>query len=93
MEAKVQKEITQFLKKKGCLIIKTKPGVLAPVGTPDIFFFLEGFWGCIEVKRSAKAPYRPLQKETIAKLSDWSYARVAYPENVHEILLELDDIL
>lgn len=93
MEAEVQKRLIKFLKKKGCFVLKTKPGAGVPVGSPDIFFMLEGFWGCIECKSSKKAPYRPLQKEQLEKLGEWSYARTAYPENVDEIEAELERIL
>ena len=93
MEAKTQAKLIQFLKRKGCYVIKTKPGPGTPVGCPDVIFFYEGFWGAVEVKSSRTAPFRPLQKETIEKLSNWSYCRVAYPANVDEIISELDDIL
>lgn len=93
METKVQERLIKYLKKKGCFVLKTKPQPGIPVGTPDIFFFLEGFWGCIEVKRSKNAPYRTLQKEQLERLGAWSFARVAYPENVDEIEAELDNIL
>jgi len=93
MEAEVQKRLIKFLKKKGCFVIKTKPGTGTPLGTPDIIFLLEGFWGVIECKRSKSAPFRPLQKEQLERLGEWSYARVAYPENVDEIEAELERIL
>ena len=93
MEAKTQGQLIKYLKSKGCYVIKTKPGPGTPVGCPDIIFLFEGFWGAIECKASKLAKFQPLQKETIAKLDNWSYARVAYPANVHEIIDELEQLL
>lgn len=93
MEKQCQDKIIKVLKAKKCFVLKTKPGLGTPVGTPDILFFLEGFWGAIEVKASAKAPFQPLQKERIEQFNEWSWARVVYPENLSEILDELNRIL
>lgn len=93
MEKQVQKQIAQHLRKKGCFVIITKPQPGTAAGTPDILFLYEGFWGVIECKRSKSAPYRPLQRELLDKLGEWSFARVAYPENVYEIIAELDEII
>lgn len=93
MEKQVQVKIAKHLRKKGCFVIITKPQPGTAAGTPDILFLYEGFWGVIECKRSAKAPFRPLQKELLDKLGEWSFSRVAYPENVDEVIAELDRIL
>lgn len=93
MEAKVQKRLIQYLRKKGCYVINTKPQPGTAAGCPDILFLLEGFWGVIECKRSEDAPFQPLQPETLEKLGAWSFARVAYPENVEQVIAELDKIL
>lgn len=92
-ESRLQSEIRKYLKSKGCdvLIIKPQPGI--PDGWEDITFFLEGFWGTIEVKASKTAPYRPLQKERLEKHSKWSWARGVYPENWQEVKAELEGIL
>jgi Holliday junction resolvase len=93
MEAKVQKRLIEYLKHKGCYVIKTKPGPGIPVGCPDIFAFLEGWWGAFEVKATAKSPYRPLQRETIEKLSQWSTCWVVHSGNIDDVILQLDMIL
>lgn len=67
------------------------PGV--PTGTSDLFFCLEGFYGFIEVKKSMKAKFQPLQKEFIDKMEDWSWAKVVYPENWLEVRAELARML
>ncbi len=92
-EVKLQTDIIKYLKKKGCYVIKTKPGTGTPTGCPDIIFLFEGFWGAIEVKASAKAPYQPLQKETLEKLNSWSFAKSVYPDNWDDVKSELEVLL
>lgn len=79
-EQDLQSKIIKWLKSQGCYVIKNnaQPGV--PLGCPDVVFFKEGFYGFIEVKPSKTAKFQPLQKETVAKLDDWSWARIVYPE-------------
>lgn len=93
MEAKVQKRLIEYLRGKGCYVIKTKPGLGTPVGTPDVIALLEGLWLAFEVKAHANSAYQPLQKEVFAKLADWSIARVVHAENIDEVIAELDKIL
>lgn len=95
MEAEVQKRLIKYLKGKGCYVIKTQSNVRGaiPVGCPDVFAFYEGWWGAFEVKAAPNSPYQPLQKETLAKLADWSYAKRVDPSNIDEIIAELDRIL
>lgn len=92
-ERKLQSNICQYLKSKGCYVIKTRPGVGTPTGCPDIIFMLEGFWGSIEVKASSKAKHQPLQEETLAKLNDWSWAKRVDPSTWPAIRQELESIL
>lgn len=74
-------------------MIKTKPGPGTPVGCPDVFAFYEGWWGAFEVKSSAKAPFKPLQKETLEKLAGWSTVWVIHPGNIDSVLLQLEKML
>ena len=90
MEAKTQSKLIKWLKAHGYFVIKTKPGPGVPVGTPDVFAVKEGFWAAFEVKASRNAPFQPLQKRTVEKLNKWSYAKVVYPQNLDEILEELE---
>lgn len=89
-ESKLQAEIIRFLKKKGCYVIKTSPGPGTPIGCPDIIALFEGCWIAIEVKASAKSSFRPLQKETIEKLSDWSWCKAVTVDNWPEVKGELE---
>jgi len=92
-EKQLQTEIIKYLKSKGCFVMKCSimPGI--PVGTADIFFCIDGFYGFIEAKKTAKSPFRPLQKEFLAKIDDWSWAKAVYPENWLEVRSELDGML
>lgn len=94
-EAKLQSDIKKFLRGKGCYVIKTQSNArgAVPVGCPDIIFMLEGFWGAIEVKKDPSEPYRPLQKETLEKMENWSWARRVDPTNWEETKGELEGIL
>lgn len=93
VESRLQSNIRTYLKGKGCyvLVIRPQPGI--PDGCSDIIFMLEGFWGAIEVKDSRAAKYQPLQKETLAKLDAWSFARRVDPTNWPNVREELERIL
>jgi len=92
-ESTLQTTVKKFLKSKGCevLVIRPQPGI--PDGWEDIMFLKEGFWGCIETKKSATAKYQPLQQERLKKHNEWSWARRVYPENWNEVKAELERIL
>jgi len=93
-ESDFDKIVVKYLKSKGCLVLKLTPGVAGiPVGVSDRVFFKEGFYGFFELKKNAKAPFRPLQKEFLEKMDNWSYAKAIYPENWEETRKELDCML
>lgn len=93
-ESDFDKLVVKYLKSRGCFVMKLTPGVGGvPVGVSDRVFFKEGFYGFIEVKKSAKAPFRPLQKEFLEKMHEWSWAKAVYPENWEDIKKELDLLL
>lgn len=71
--------------------VPSGPGV--PVGTPDVFFCIDGFYGFVEVKASKTAKFQPLQKERVEKLNEWSWAKVVYPSIWDEVKQELDSLL
>lgn len=86
VESKLQAEIIKFLKARGVYIINTRPQPGTPTGCPDIIGLYGGAWLAIEVKASLKSGFRPGQRQTLARFSDWSpFVYVAYPENWPEI--------
>jgi Holliday junction resolvase len=92
-ESNLQSRIVKYLKSKGCYVVKTRPGVGTPDGCPDIIFMLEGFWGALEVKASPIAEYQPLQKITLERMNQWSWARRVDPTDWVEVKTELEAIL
>ena len=92
-ESDLQSKVVKYLRGKGCYVIKTRPGVGTPDGCPDIIALLEGLWIALEVKGSAKAQYQPLQKATLEKLDDWSWAKVVYPDNWEDVRAALELML
>ena len=70
-EKKLQSEIIKWLKSQGAYVIKHSAVVGVPTGCPDLSAYYDGAVIFIEVKSSPKAPFQPLQKETLAKLKDW----------------------
>jgi hypothetical protein len=92
-ESNLQSQIRHYLKSKGCyvLVIRPQPGI--PDGCSDILFMFEGFWGALEVKDGPKAPYRPLQRETLEQFNEWSWARRVDPTDWPVIREELEHIL
>lgn len=92
-EADFQSKIIKWLRAQGCIVLKQKMDATTHAGTPDILFLKEGFWGALEVKKSKTASVRPGQKENIAKMDEWSWARFVWPENWDTIRAELQEIL
>lgn len=90
VEARLQAQIIRWLKAKGFYVIKTTAAPGVPVGCPDVIALLEGLWIALEVKASATAKFQPLQKETLAKLDNWSYAKAVYPGNWEEVKQEIN---
>lgn len=89
-----QTKVVRWLRQKGChvIIMSAVPGV--PDGTPDVLALFDGGgWAALEIKASAKAKFRPLQKPTIAKLDKMFFSRAVYPENWKEIQEELNRII
>ena len=93
LERDFQKSVIAWLRKQGCLVLKYEQNSTTRVGVADVFFCKEGFYGFIECKKSKRAPLRPGQKEFIAKMDEWSYGKIAYPENWEEVKKELKEIL
>lgn len=93
LERNFQAKVVKWLRKQGCYVmtITVQPGI--PNGTPDVFFCKEGFYGWLECKKSKNSKFQPLQKERLAKLDEWSWAKVTYPSNWDEIREELEKMV
>lgn len=93
LEGKLKKEVEAFLKKRGCEVWVNKQDATTRASRPDLTFFFEGFYGMIETKKHANSPWRPGQKEALAKWNKRSWARGVWWENWAEVQKELEDIL
>lgn len=93
-ESRLQHLIIGWLRSQGAVILKTRPQPGTPVGFPDILALYRTSWIAIEVKRSAKAPFRPLQPEQLALLDTHNPGKVfvVYPENWQEVKQELSTL-
>lgn len=60
---------------------------------PDLIVLFGNRWAAFEFKRSAKAPRRPNQEYYIRKYDAMSHARFVCPENLEEIIDEMENLL
>lgn len=57
---------------------------------PDTFIIAPYVWAALEFKRSEDAPQRPNQNHHIERLNRKGYASFVFPENVEEVLNDLE---
>ena len=75
----------------GCIILKNDPTYLQ--GFPDLIILFKDRWAVLEFKKSIFESYQPNQEYYLAKTSVMSYSATVYPENMEEILNELQQAL
>lgn len=93
LEKDFQAKVVRWLKSKDCVVIKYQQNATTRSGVPDLIFLKDGFWGALEVKKAKNSPFRPGQKQMVAKLDSMSWAKVVYPENYDSVKKELEEIL
>lgn len=96
LEKNFQQTIVKWLRSKGAVVLKYQQNATTTAAIPDIVFLKDGFWGAIEVKKAKNSPFRPGQKEMVAKLDAMSWAKVVYGgenSNWEETKKELEEIL
>ena len=71
----------------GCIVLKLDSSQIQ--GIPDRLLLWGRYWAALEVKRSVKAPHRPNQDYYVTKLNEMGYAAFVYPENLAEVLDEI----
>lgn len=91
-ESDFQKDVISYLKARGFYVIKHQAGFGVPTGTPDISFYIDGFYGFLELKLRKNSPHQPGQDAAIKKLNGWSYARFLWPEAFSQLEEDLWDI-
>lgn len=69
----------------GCIVLKMEQRQ----GIPDLLVLYRNHWAALECKRNASAARQPNQAYYISLMDKMSFARFVYPENVEEVLYEL----
>lgn len=72
----------------GCIVMKNDSGYLQ--GIPDLTVLYKNHWATLEDKKDAKATHRPNQDYYVEKMNEMSFSAFVYPENVEEVLNEME---
>ena len=72
----------------GCIILKNDPSCIG--GFPDLLVLWNDKWAALECKSYKKATHRPRQDYYIDKLNKMSFASFIYPENMEEVLYDME---
>jgi len=88
-ENSFQSYLIKRLKKEfsGCMVLKNDASYIQ--GVPDILVLYGNRWAALECKRSKNSKHQPNQDYYIEKMSGMSFAAFVYPENVEEVLDDL----
>ena len=85
-QASLIKEIKERF--PGAIVLKNDPNYIQ--GMPDLTVLHSDGWAMLEVKRSKDASHQPNQDYYISMLNSMSYANFVYPENVEEVLNDME---
>ena len=88
-ESEFQADFITELKTRfpGVIVLKNDPNYIQ--GIPDLLALKGDKWASLECKVKSNAKHQPNQDHYIQKMNDMSYAKFVYPENVEEVLDEL----
>lgn len=92
-ESTFQAKLKKFLENKypEITIMKSDPSIIQ--GFPDLILMYKNKYALLEVKKSKTASKRPNQEYYVEKFKQHTYSEFVYPENVNEIIEELDIFL
>ena len=89
-EGDFQADLIDSLKERfpGCIVVKNDARYLQ--GVPDLTILYNDKWATLEDKREKNAHHQPNQDFYVEKMNNMSFSRFVYPENVEEVLDELE---
>lgn len=88
-ERDFQSHLIKTLKKlfPECIVIKNDANYIQ--GIPDLLVLNNDKWAALECKKDKKSSHRPNQEYWIEHMDNMSYAKFVYPENLEEVLDDL----
>lgn len=72
----------------GCMVLKNDANYIQ--GIPDLTVFYNDRWAMLECKRSENENHQPNQDYYVERMDEMSFARFIFPENMEEVLDELE---
>lgn len=72
----------------GCVVLKNDANYIQ--GIPDLTVFYKNHWAMLECKRSENESHQPNQDYYVERMDEMSFARFICPENMEEVLNELE---
>lgn len=89
LERDFQSTLIKELKQKfpGCMVMKLDSSYIQ--GIPDLLILFNDRWATLECKRASNSSKRPNQSYYVKKMNEMSFSRFVSPENVREVLDEL----
>lgn len=88
-ESQFQAQLIKKLKEMfpECIVMKNDPDYIQ--GIPDLTIYYRNKWATLECKKNSSARKRPNQEYYVDKMDKMSFSRFIYPENMEEVLREL----
>lgn len=94
-ESMFQNDVKELIRKAlpGSYIFKMNggSGTGNPQGIPDLLILYKSKWAALECKLNSKAERQPNQETYVADMNIKAFARFIFPENVEEVIDELED--
>ena len=93
LERNFQSYVIKRLKQifPGCYILKNDSSYMQ--GIPDILILYNNKWAMLEFKKEKTSRHRPNQDYHVDKLNEMSFAAFIYPENMEEVLNDIQQAL
>lgn len=90
LESKFQADLKKKLAERfpGCVVMKNDPNDIQ--GIPDLTVLYKDRWATLECKRSEIAHKQPNQEYYVGVMNSMSFSRFIYPENMEEVLNEME---